>query len=226
LLFLTATCFAEKQASAAAASAPQSATLESVLSQMDAAASGFRTAQAQLDSQQYQKVVDETDTQSGEVYFSRRGGALQMKLNISKPDEKYVLVKDGKAQLYQPSIDQLTEYSLNSSQNDEGMFSLGFGGRGHDLLKSFHVKLAGSETIDGVATEKLELVPKSPKVLNMFSRITIWIDPKRDVSLQQQFDEPSGDWRKAHYTNIKLNSRIPENVFTLKTTPKTQVVHP
>lgn len=201
--------------------------LDAVLSAMDAASAKFKSAEATLISEQYQKVVDETDTQKGMVYFQRHGQDLEMMLNITQPDTKYVLVKDNKAQLYQPSIDQVTEYNVAGNREDvEGMFALGFGGKGHDLLKSFQVRLLGNEAVDGVATSKLELIPKSPKVHNMFSRITLWIDAGRDVSLLQQFDEPSGDWRKAHYSEIKLNQHINGDVFKLNTTSKTKLVKP
>ena len=208
--------------------APKASNLEAVLSAMDDASDKFKSAQADLNSQQYQKVVDETDTQKGKVYFRRKNKDLEMKLDIAQPESKYVLVREGKAQLYQPGIDQVTEYSIasNNKEDVEGMFALGFGGRGHDLLKSFAVKYAGDEAVDGTKTSKLELVPKSQRVHNMFSQITLWIDASRGVSLKQQFDEPSGDYRRAFYTNIKLNPRLSDDIFKLNTTAKTKVVHP
>ena len=42
------------------------------------------------------------------------------------------------------------------------------------------------------------------------------------ISVQQELDSPQGDYRRAHYTNIKLHEKIPDNVFRLKTTGKTQ----
>ncbi|HEV2113998.1 MAG TPA: outer membrane lipoprotein-sorting protein, partial [Terriglobales bacterium] len=108
----------------------------------------------------------------------------------------------------------------------EGMFALGFGGRGHDLLKTFEVKLAGSDVVQGVRAARLELSPKTDKVKNMFSLITLWVDPSRGISLRQRFDEPSGDYRLAEYTNIKLNQRIGDDVFKLKTTGSTKIVTP
>ena len=209
-----------------AASAPKPSNLEGVLSAMDGASEKFRSAQADLNSQQYQKVVDETDVQKGKVYFRRKNKDLEMKLDIAQPESKYVLVREGKAQLYQPGIDQVTEYAIANKEEAEGMFALGFGGRGHDLLKSFSVKYAGDETVDGANTAKLELTPKAQRVHNMFSLITLWIDASRGVSLKQQFDEPSGDYRRAFYTNIKLNPRISDDIFKLNTTSKTKVVKP
>ena len=60
----------------------------------------------------------------------------------------------------------------------------------------------------------------------MFSIITLWIDPARGVSVQQKFQEPSGDYRLATYSNIQLNKKINEGVFKLKTNPKTKFVRP
>jgi len=44
--------------------------------------------------------------------------------------------------------------------------------------------------------------------------------------VQQQFFEPSGDYRLAKYSDIEVNQKLPDNVFKLKTTAKTRVVSP
>ncbi len=103
---------------------------------------------------------------------------------------------------------------------------LGFGGRGHDLAKSFEVKFAGMEQIQGVNAAKLELTPKSPKVRSMFQTITLWIDPARGVSVQQEFLEPSGDYRLAKYSNIQINHKLPNDVFKSHVKGNTKVVRP
>ena len=103
---------------------------------------------------------------------------------------------------------------------------MGFGGRGHDLAKSFDVNYAGMEQVQGINAAKLELTPKSQKVKGMFQTITLWIDPARGVSVQQKFQEPSGDYRLAKYSNIQLNQKIPGEVFKLKTSGHTKVIKP
>jgi outer membrane lipoprotein-sorting protein len=103
---------------------------------------------------------------------------------------------------------------------------LGFGGSGHDLLKSFDVKYLGTEKVGEFNSAKLDLTPKSQKVRNTFAHIVLWIDPARGVSLQQQLFEPSGDYRLAKYSTIELNQKISDSVFKIKTTPKTKTVSP
>jgi len=215
------------QAKAANSASGQPASgLEAVLSQMDSAAAQFRSAEADFTWDQYQKVVNETDTQKGHIFYRRTAkGDMQMAANITAPDQKSVLFADGKVRIYQPRIQQVNEYDAGKNRADvETFLVLGFGGRGHDLQQQFEIKLDGYEDVDGLRTAKLELTPKSPKVKNMFERIVVWVDPSRSVSLKQQAFEPSGDYRLAHYTNIKLNTKISDDVFKLHTSGKTKTV--
>lgn len=203
-----------------------STSLDAVLSQMDAAAARFRNAQADFKAETYQKVVNETDTQTGKIYFRRTGkGDTQMASQFEPPDERYVIYADGKFRVYQPKIDQVNEYDAGKNRSEiESFMLLGFGGRGHDLQQQFDVQFGGNEEVDGIKTAKLELVPKAPKVKNMFDKIVIWADPTRAISLKQQFFEPSGDYRITHYSNIKVNTKIPDDVFKLHTTGHTKTV--
>ncbi len=209
------------------ARAQSDAELDRVLKQMDATAAGFRTTEADFVWDQYSKVVDETDSQKGKIYFRRVDNEIQMAADVVDPDRKYVLYADNKVQLYQPKIDQVTVYNTGKNKAAvEGFLVLGFGGSGRDMLKSFDIKYLGSEKLDGVETAKLDLTPKSEKVRNTFAHILLWIDPARGVSVQQQLFEPSGDYRLAKYSAIQLNQKIPDQVFRLKTTGKTKVVSP
>ena len=201
--------------------------LEAILNSMDQAAANFRTAQTDFVWDQYQKVVDEHDNQKGTMYFRRQGEDVQMASDITSPDKKSVLFKDGMVNVYVPSADQVTQYAAGKNKGDfETFLVLGFGGSGKDLQNSFDVKYAGMEQVQGVNAGKLELTPKSQKVRNMFALITLWIDPARGVSVQQRFQEPSGDYRLATYSNIQLNKKLNDSVFKLKTTSKTKFVRP
>ena len=201
--------------------------LEAVLNAMDKAAADFKTAQTDFVWDQYQKVVDEHDLQKGTMYFRRQSGEVQMAADITVPDKKYVLFSGGMVSVYLPKAAQVTEYDAGKNKADfETFLVLGFGGRGHDLEKSFDVKYAGMEQVAGINAAKLELTPKSQKVSNMFQTITLWIDLARGVSVQQLFNERSGDYRLAKYSNIKLNEKLSNDVFKLKTSGKLTYIKP
>jgi outer membrane lipoprotein-sorting protein len=194
---------------------------------MDATAAHFQSAQADFVFNQYQKVVDETDTQKGTVYYRRTGQQIEMMADFKEPDRKFVLYKDGKLQVYQPKIEQVMEYSAGANHEEfESFLVLGFGGSGQDLKKSFDVTFEGEETIDNIPTAKLQLIPKSEKVRGNFSQITLWIDLDRGISVQQKLLQTQGDYRLAKYSAIKVPAKINNDVFRLKTTGKTKFVSP
>lgn len=207
--------------------AAQAQNLEAVLGSMDRAAASFHSAQCDFVSDQYQKVVDDHDMQKGTMYFRRQGNDVEMAAEFAPPEQKYVLFTGDLLSVYQPSIDQVTQYNPGKNKADfESFLVLGFGGSGRDLSKAFDVKYSGAEQVQGVNAAKLELTPKSQRVRNMFSTITLWIDAARGVSVQQRYDEPSGDYKLTKFSNIEINRKIPNDVFKLKTTGHTKVVKP
>jgi len=198
--------------------------LEKVLSQMDAAAASFHTTQANFVWEQYWKVVNDKDSQKGTVYYRRSGKEIQMMADITDPP-KSVLFANGKVQFYEPKVKRVTSYEAGKNREAmESFLVLGFGGGGHDMLKSFDVKYLSAENVDGVNAAKLELTPKSDRIRNIFARIWLWIDPARGISVQQQLFEPSGDYRLAKYFDIQLNQKIPDSAFKLKTSGDTTYV--
>src|SRR5271165_6477765 len=95
----------------------QAPTLESVLKKMDDTAASFRSAQADFEWDQYQKVVDDTDVQKGTVYYRRAGNEIEMMAEIKQPDAKFVLYKEGKLQVYQPKIEQVMQVLAGSNRS-------------------------------------------------------------------------------------------------------------
>jgi len=200
--------------------------LDKVLAQMDTAAKNFKPIEASVEWDQYDKVIDETDVQKGKIYFRRQNGGVQMALDLVEPDKKFVLYNAGKIQVYQPKIDQVTEYDAGKKASDvESFLVLGFGGSGHDLYKSYDVKYLGPEKVNNIATNQLELTPKSASVRSNIAKVILWIDP-RGLALQQKFFEPSGNYRLVKYSEIQENQKLPDSDFKLKTTSKTKFLSP
>ena len=219
LLFATWTA----QVSAQADGAP----LERVLTQMDKAAQDFHALQASFVWDQYTKVVDETESSKGKIFFKRESGEMTMAADITEPSPKYVLFNDGEVKMYEPKIDRVTSYKAGKNRAEiESFLVLGFGGRGHDLSKSYDVKYLGAEKVGNSQTDKLELIPKSEKARGKFSKIILWIDPALGISVQQQLFQQDGDYRLAKYSEIQKNQKLPDGVFKLKTTGKTQYLSP
>jgi outer membrane lipoprotein-sorting protein len=184
---------------------------------MDTASAKFQSTQADFKWDVLQSVVNEHDIQTGTVYFERHSNSTSMAAYIKQPAEKTVFFDGSTLALLQPDIKQETLFSAGSNRGQyESFLTLGFGGSGKDLQSNWTVACQGMESIDGVPTAKLELKPKQQSVANMFSHVTVWIDPARSLGLKQVFYEPSGDNRTATYTDIKYNQKIPPDIFKPK----------
>lgn len=218
---LTLAAFPAKPASA------QNADVQKIVQQMDAAAAKFQSATADLRWDNYERVVRETTTQTGIIYFQKKGNATDMGAVIQKPAKKVLAYSAGLLKMYEPNIDQLTLLSAGKNQSQyESFLTLGFGGSGTDLEKQWVITPQGTEAIDGIQTAKLDLVSKQESVKNMFTHVIIWIDLARGVSLKQQFFTPSNDQKISYYTNIKVNGKVDTKPFEIKTTSKTAVKRP
>jgi len=204
---------------ACVAAAAQSCDLNKTLAQMDAASAKFQSAQADFTWDQLTAVVQEHDKQSGIVYFQKHGGTTIMAADIQTPAAKQIVFDSNNVTMYTPATNEELIYSVaKNKEQAEGFLTLGFGGSGSDLKKTWDVTCAGMETIAGTPTAKLVLIPKLDSVKANFSKVTIWVDPVRDISLKQILEQPqSGDTRTNTFTNIKYNEPISASVFKIKT---------
>jgi len=201
--------------------------LKTVLDKLDAAAANFHSVSAdfQFDSYVTDPVPDK-DTQKGTVYYERRTDSFQMAAHIDeengKPVPKIYTFSKGVFKLYEKLPDQVTTY-----KNDKlgGYLLLGFGASGKELSDKWDITYAGQETLDGVKTDKLELVAKDLSVRKNLPKVTVWMDTVHCVSLKQVFDQGQGQSRVSVYFNFKFNQPLPSDAFTFKTDSKTQYVN-
>ena len=193
---------------------------------MDAASLKFKSAEADFRKELYQRVIRETTTQTGTIYFVKSGTALQMGAVIAPPEAKVVEYKDGRLRLFDPGPNHLTEMDGRNNQAQyESFLTLGFGGSGKDLEKTWNITDQGSETMtdDGqaVKVEKLDLVNKDPAQRNSIAHVTIWVDPTRAISLKQEFFFTSEDTQTAFYTHVRYNQSVNAKRYAIKTDSKT-----
>jgi len=196
----------------------QQGDLKTTLAQLDAASKNFKSVQADVKYDNYTRVVRADEINTGTLYVENTGGITQMGAIVydlgpnGKPatTPSKVLSYDGKTlQIFAPGVNQVDVFKAGANQAKyEGFLTLGFGGSGTALAKSWNIQDQGPETIDGIKTEKLFLTSNDPSVTSTFSHVTIWVDLAHGISLKQVFLAPNGDMRTATYTNIKLNAPI------------------
>lgn len=201
--------------------------LKTTLSRLDTAAANFHTVAAdfQFDSYVTDPVPDKL-VQKGTIYYSRHGSDFQMGAHINeengKPVPKVYTFAKNIFRLYEKLPNQVT-----TAKNDKagGYLLLGFGASGKELSDKWDITYGGEETLDGVKTTKLDLVPKDPSVREKLPKVSVWMDTARGVSLKQVFDQGEGQQRVCVYFAFKFNQPLPSDAFNFKTDGKTQFIN-
>jgi outer membrane lipoprotein-sorting protein len=225
-VFMAAFALAFFPASAALA-APQD-DLKSVLDRLNVTAENFHSASAEVeyDSVETDPVPD-TDVQKGVFYFERKNDAVNAGVHFDmhngKPSGKAYTYVGGTFKLFEPGVNQVTTHS--GAGKYQSYVILGFGASGKELEAKWDIKYLGAEMLsDGkgmVKTAELELVAKDPAVRKTFSKVTIWVDPERAVSLKQVFTLSATSTWVGKYSNFRINQPLPGDAFSFKTDRKT-----
>jgi outer membrane lipoprotein-sorting protein len=203
---------------------PKPGHLDAVLRQMDAASLKFQSAEANFRWDLYERVVKQTTTQTGTIYFKKQGTTTVMGAKIEQPSLKLIEFRNGILRLFEPGTNHLTIIDATKNKAElESFLTVGFGGSGKELAKAWTISDLGDEVIDGVQTAKLDLVPKDPSVRKNCTHMTLWVDPVRGIELKQSLYMPSEDYRTAVYNNIKYNQKVDEKPYQIKTDSKTTI---
>jgi outer membrane lipoprotein-sorting protein len=210
-----------------------------VLAKMDAASKTFRNAQADFQWDYFQKIVHDTTTDKGSIYFERNGATTIVGAMLAGGPggkAKQVIAYTGAdLQVFTPAENQLQVFHSGGSQSDyQGFLTLGFGGSGADLQAKWTITDNGPETLNiagaSVATEKLNLVPKDPGMAKSFKNVEMWVDTNRGIGVKEIFyTATGGNYRTATYSNIRLGAKIDKGHYGIgadnkvKTDKSTQV---
>lgn len=198
--------------------APQD-DLKTVLDHLNVAAANFRSLAADVEFTDVttQPIYDK-DVFKGIVYYDRKGAAFRMGVHFSqhnsKPSTKAYTYVGGVLKVHESGSGQVSTYA--QAGKFESYVMLGFGASGNDLASKWEIKLIGWETIAGVKTAELELVAKDPDIRKNLSKVTIWVDPDRAISLKQVFTLSSTSTKECSYSNPRLNASIPGDAFNFQ----------
>ncbi|MCW5977881.1 MAG: outer membrane lipoprotein carrier protein LolA [Bryobacteraceae bacterium] len=191
-------------------------TLKDVLGRMDKSAAGFQSVTAKVRKAAHTAVLNEDDVESGTMWMIREGKSLRMRIEFTEPDPRSVGFRGRKAEIYYPKINTVQEYDLGQHAALVDQFLLlGFGTKGSDLARDYHLKYIGEEAVGGARTDLLELVPKSKKALEQLSKVELWV-AKAGYPVQQKFHWPSDDTTTITYTEIDLNPNLSDADVALK----------
>ena len=199
----------------AAASASKAESVENILARMDAAAPKFYGMAASVQMTTFTKIISDTTVENGELKIQRlKGKGTRAIIDFSgEKDAREIAFLGSIIRIYYPNLKLYQDYDVGQNSDVLNQFLLlGFGSSGKDLSDNYDIKDQGSENLAGQNTTKLLLVPKSDKVKEKLAKIEMWIPDGAGYPVQQQFYEPSGNYRKVAYSQIKINPPMKGNL--------------
>ena len=181
---------------------------------MDKASETFKGVAANVHMITFTKVIDDTTTENGTLQMQRQKDKTTRAVIdfTGKNDARTIYFAGSKIRIYFPKLKLYQDYDVGKSDVLNQYLLLGFGSSGKELSENYEVNVAGSDTIDGQQTTKLELTPKSPKVKETLTKINVWIPASAAYPVQQQFYKPTGDYFTTKYSDIKLNPPFKHNL--------------
>ena len=187
-------------------------SLDYVLSMMDRSAQDFKSLTAAIEHIKYTAVVNDTSTESGEIYVRKDS---RMRIDFQSPDPRIILRNGDNLYIYTPKINRVEEYNIGKNRDMADQYlALGFGTRVDNLNKNYEISLTGEEELDGRKAAVIELVPKSNDVKKQISKIQMWVDESSWLPVQQKFFESgSGDYFMSRYTKVMKNLKLGDGKF-------------
>lgn len=185
--------------------------LAAVFQKMDQAAAGFKGARGDVKRFNHQDLINADSTSTGTVAVRRaKPHELEYLLKLHETDpprESVVALNAKRLQIYHPAINTVDEGELTKQlkAKAEQFLVLGFGTSSHDLETNYTVTFGDEETIDGQKTTRLDLVPKSQEVLQMYKKISMWVSDATGQAVQLKLIQPGlRDYEIDTYTNMKF----------------------
>jgi len=207
----------------AAGSVVNAEPVRSILARMDQEASAFHSLSADMVLNTYTAVLKDTTKETGTLKMQRQGpGKLRAIMDFTAGSDARTIAFLGKmVEVYYPNLKQVDEYAIGKNTDVlNQLLLLGFGSSGKELEQNYEVTAEGTEKVGAQDTTKLLLIPKDKKLLEKLQRAEIWMPVGGSSPVQQQFYEPSGNYRQVIYSEIVRNPRF-QGTLELKVPPGT-----
>lgn len=200
---------------------------EEALARMNKGAATFQAMTAKLRWVDHTKVINEDTVQSGTVRMRKASKEVAGWIDYKEPDAKTILLKNRQVQIFYPKIKTVQIYDLGKRGDQLYQFLLlGFGTTADELRKNYEIRAAGSDTVQGRKTTRLELIPKAKEAKDYLTRIELWIPEDSPYPLQEKLHHKSGDYTLISYTDLQINPPLADKDMELQLPPGVKKEYP
>jgi len=163
----------------------------------------------------YSTTVQEPILGEGQVFIRRPD---RMRWEYSSPEKQIFLLKEGKFWLYFPEDKQLIKNPADSEIQESEILGLLSGN--YSLATRYEIGFNPFPT-DRKNSYQLKLTPREE---SQFAYILLEIDKVTWLILKAVFFEPIGSKLEYHFSRIKLNQKLPEELFELRIPPDCEII--
>ncbi len=194
---------------------------------MDQASAQFKSCSATMKRKEFTAVLNETAESKGTMRLKRAKTGMTGILDSTEPDPMTVYLNGKTAERFFPKANTVEIYDIGKyAHSIDEVILIGFGTSGADLRKQYDVKLAGSDTIAGTKTSRLELVPKAEETRKLASKIELWIPEGQANPIQEKLSTPSKNYSLINFSDVKINPQLPDADYTLKLPAGVKKIYP
>jgi outer membrane lipoprotein-sorting protein len=188
--------------------------LDTILTRMDASAKTANSFAAKVKWVEFTKSINDLYEQSGSVALRRVKGRVMGRQDIDKPNQFTWHFAGDNWEKFLPKAKMIEVVQVSKlSKAADSYLLLVFGATGAELRKSYDLTAGAEETVAGVKTTHLEMIPKDKKAREYAAKVEMWIPVGQSYGVQVKVTEPNGDYNVWTYTEAKVNPQLPDSAF-------------
>jgi len=189
--------------------AAETLPLSTLISRMQDAYERTRDLKASFVQEVSLKSVGRTEKEEGILYLKN---PRRMLWDYQKPQIKKLVVNPQKAWLYVP--EDHVVYVQNADQIFKSKMAVRFLSGMGKLREDFLISFADSGAVDRDGNYQLKLVPKKAGL--GADRLNLTVDKKSYQIVEGRFTDTYGNATRIRFSDIKVNNRLADRMFTFK----------
>lgn len=193
------------------------------LKRMDEHYKTLQTLRASILMKKYNAQLDETDESEGKVmYLPQKGADAYIRIDWSKPTVESLAVVKKEYIIYRPNLKQAFVGTVDKAKGSaKSGGALAFMNMSRKQLKdNYTINYGGEESIGGVSTFHLVLIPKTK---TSYKSADLWID-KDGMPIQATVTENNSDTTTVYLSNLEKNKSLDGNLFAINPPKGTKIV--
>jgi outer membrane lipoprotein carrier protein len=190
-------------------------TPQEIAQNLEKRLNSINTLKADFKQFYYSTGVQEPLLGQGQLFIRRPD---RMRWEYNSPEKQIFVVKEDKFWLYFPEDNQLIRNATESEVQESEILGLLSGN--FSILERYQVEFNPFPS----QKKKVYQLKLTPREESQFSYLLLEIDGKNWMIAKAIFFEPIGSKLEYHFERVRIDEKIPEEIFDLKIPPDCEII--